>query len=185
MFLCMVHRKEKPQKADQMKAVARMVFRHGPDNVFRSPLGLDQTMIENFSAKAGIITAVFSDKNKAIDLCREIKEQGLGLSVVISALYKDVRDICQKLELKEHTYHVSLGVFGRTELLPESDVLTITTQCGHHMVSPNLIRHLVDKIRKGKITSQEAADLLTKPCICGIVNPNRVKGILEKMAAPA
>ncbi len=185
VFLCMVHCKQKPQKANEMKTVAQMVLRHGPDNIIGAPLGFDQATIESFAPQAGIITAVFSDKNKAVDLCREIKGQDMGLSVVISALYKDVRDICQQLKLKEHTYHVSLGIFGRTELLPEKEVLTVTTQCGHHMVSPNLVRRLVDKVRRGKIASQDAAELLTRPCVCGIVNPNRVKGILEKMASHA
>jgi len=183
VFLCMVHHREKPAKAGRMQEVARIVAKHKPDNIIGAVMGLDEQAIMVFSQKVGVVTAVFSRKEDALEMVREIKEKNLGLSVVISALFSDVHEICRSIAVNEHTYNVSLGVFGRTELLPDQDTLSITTQCGHHMVSPNLVKHLNAKIRRGKMTSHEAAELVVRPCACGVVNPKRVQETLEKMAA--
>ena len=100
--------------------------------------------------------------------------------MVLSGLFGDVREICKENDLKEHTFNISLGVFGKTEQLPDGKTLEITTQCGHGLISANFVKHVLKKIKKGKITSEEAAKLLIKPCLCGIGNPKRIANILEQ-----
>lgn len=182
VFLCMVHDKEKPTKADRLKEVTRIVAKYNPINIVGRPLGFDDQSIMELTKKVGIVTAVFTNKDDALEMVKEIKDKQLGLSVVISALFSDVHEICENLSIDEHTYHISLGVYGQTNLLPDMDILSITTQCGHHMVSPNLVKHVVTKIRKGKMAAQEAAELLVRPCACGLINHERVKKTLDKMA---
>ena len=130
-----------------------------------------------------IIHAVFKDREKLKACLKEIKENNLGLSVVVSGLYDETRTICTELDLKPHTVNQSLGIHGKTELLPEEGVLEIHTLCGHAMVSPNLIRHMVKKINEGKITCKDAAKKLSRMCDCGIFNPHRAEKLLSRMTA--
>jgi hypothetical protein len=181
VFLCMVYRKKKEQKVNDMRDMARTVLKYKPDNIIGAVLGLDEESIIQMAARTGVVTAVFCDKQRALKMIEEIKAQRLGISVVISALFKDVSEICKNVGLVEHTHNISLGVFGRTDKLPDEKTLEIATQCGHALVSPNLIHHVVKKIKKGKMTSAEAVVLLTKPCVCGVVNPDRTKRLLAEM----
>ena len=54
--------------------------------------------------------------------------------------------------------------------------------CGHGMVSVNLIKKAVEKVKNGKLTSEKAAENLFKPCMCGIFNPHRAAKLLERLA---
>jgi len=57
--------------------------------------------------------------------------------------------------------------------------------CGHAMVSPNLITHLLTEIDEGKIAYEEAAKELSRMCDCGIFNPYRAEKLLRKMTSEA
>ncbi len=59
----------------------------------------------------------------------------------------------------------------------------IATLCGHHMVSPAMIDHYVEKIKKGKISPEAAVKKLAGPCVCGIFNTDRTVEVLKRMAA--
>lgn len=182
IVLCMVHHKEKEQKQKAMEEAACTVLRHNPDNVIGLPMGMNEKDIPALSARTGIVTAVFNDPQDVLSLVKELKAKKLGISVVLSGLFGDVRKICAGSGLTEHTANISLGIFGRTERLPEEPILEITTQCGHALVSPHLVKHIVRQIRKGKMTPEEGARKLVKPCVCGIVNPQRTERILERLA---
>ena len=181
IILCMVRQAEKAQKMEEMKEIARAVLGHEPENVIGRPLGLDDETIEMMAPMTGIITAVFARTDDALKVVKAIKSRKPGISVVLSGLFSDVHDICDCAGLKEHTHHISLGIHGKTERLPDSKTMEITTQCGHSLIASNLVAALLKKIRKGKMTAEEAAMLLAKPCACGIVNTKRVKEILEGM----
>jgi hypothetical protein len=181
VIVCMVHRAEKAQKMEEMREIARTVLGHEPENVIGKPLGFGAEEIEMMAPMTGIITAVFTNKDDALKVVKEIKAQKPGISVVLSGLFSDIGDICECAGLKEHTHHISLGVYGKTERLPDGKMLEITTQCGHSLVSSHLIDAVLKKIRKAKMTTEEAAMVLAKPCACGIVNTKRVKAMLEGM----
>lgn len=128
-----------------------------------------------------IIHAVFKDKASLKAFLKEIKDEDYGISVSVSGLYDDVKETCSELGLSPHTVQYSFGISGKTDKLTAENVLEVSTMCGHAMVSPNLIAHLVDKIEKGKMTHREAAQELAAMCVCGLFNPYRAEGLLKRM----
>jgi hypothetical protein len=128
-----------------------------------------------------LVHAVFKDRDVLKRCLKEIKERDFGLSVVISGVYTDVEDLCGEIGLSPHTVEYSLGVHGNTDKLPHESVLEITTMCGHGMVSPTLVAHIIEKIRAQKLNYEDAAAQLAKGCSCGIFNPHRAKQALKKI----
>ena len=82
--------------------------------------------------------------------------------------------------LVEH--ECKLSIRAKPAKLPEDEILEITTMCGHGMVSQYLARQTLLDIKRGKRTSQEAAEFLATPCICGVFNPKRAQLLLEELA---
>ena len=128
------------------------------------------------------IHAVFADKNKAISALKEVVNADLGISVVVTGLFDVVHECCQAAGVGFHTIEHSMGIWGRTERLPSEPVLEIATMCGHGLVSVALIEKLVDDIKKGFTTSEEAGREMARQCLCGIFNPVRAKKVLDRLA---
>ena len=128
-----------------------------------------------------MIMAVFKDRTALSTCLNEIKERNFGISVLVSGLYSETGKTCAELGLTPHTVNLSLGVHGKTELLPEDNVLDIQTMCGHAMVSSNLIMHLIKEIEAGNTTCKAAAKELSRMCDCGIFNTYRTEIILNKI----
>jgi hypothetical protein len=183
IFLAMVHAKYKNEKAEEMKELASLIVKYNPSNFIGAPTGFTPEVLVKVAGRLSIITAVFHNMGTVKKLVQEIKAKKLGISIVLSGLFSDINHVCQKTGLREHTHNISLGIFGQTEALPENGVMDITTQCGHALISPHYVKHLFKKVGKGKMTSQEAAKLLVKPCVCGIGNKERIEKILDSMAA--
>jgi hypothetical protein len=127
--------------------------------------------------------AVFKDRETLTQFIKELKDAELGLSTVVSGLYDEVKGCCGRLGINLHTVEHSLGIHGNTQKLPPEPVLEIHTMCGHAMVSSNLIKAMVEEVKKGKKTAEAAADELARHCGCGIFNPYRAANLLRKMAA--
>lgn len=123
--------------------------------------------------------AVFDNIDNLRRAIDEIKNKDFGFSVVVSGLEDDIKDICDELGLKPHTYNHSLGIWGNNKLLPSPTVLAITTMCGHAMVSNDLVEKMVEKIKKGNISMEEASIELGKCCLCGIFNQKRAEKLLK------
>ncbi len=51
--------------------------------------------------------------------------------------------------------------------------------CGHGMVSPNLTRKMLEWVREGRRTKEQAAAYLGRFCSCGVCNPARAVRLLE------
>jgi hypothetical protein len=130
-----------------------------------------------------LMHAVFKDRERLKSCLKEIKERDFGLSVVLSGIYEEVEKICAEIGLKPHTIEYSLGIHGKTDKLPGEETLDITTMCGHAMVSPNLVLHMANEIKAGRINAKDAAKELSKGCACGIFNPYRAAKLLRKIAA--
>lgn len=128
------------------------------------------------------VQATFATEEDFFNIVKQLKEEDLGMSVVIQGLSDKVHECCQKAGLVPHTWNNSLGVWGNTSRLPSRQIMELTTMCGHGMVAVSLVQKLVDDIRNGSITAEEGARQLAKPCICGFVNPNRAKRLLERLA---
>jgi len=128
-----------------------------------------------------MLHVVFKDRETLKACLRDMKERDFGLSVVVSGLYEEVEKICSEVGLSPHTVEHSLGIHGKTGRLPDEKVLEVTTMCGHAMVSPNLVDHMVKKIEGGQMSYEEGAKELCKPCKCGIFNPYRAEKLLRIM----
>lgn len=181
VFLAMVHRKNKRDQYENMKQLVEIVLKYRPMNMLGMPTGATTDQIPRICAGSGIATAVFNNKDDVNRLVNEIKEKKFSISIVLSGLFSDIRKICNASDLNEHTHNISLGIFGKTELLPDEKVLEITTQCGHALISPHLVKYVIGQIKKGKMTPEEGAERLVKPCVCGIANPERTVRILTEM----
>lgn len=126
------------------------------------------------------VRCAFSSKEKMLEVLRRIKEEDLGLSVTVSGLIDEVLDMSNQLGIKPHSINYSLGVFGRTDLLPAEEILEFVTMCGHGMISQHLVVKLIEDVRRGKKTIKQAATLMAQPCVCGIFNTDRAEELLRK-----
>lgn len=139
-----------------------------------------QHMIDNVEDRA-VITATFNNEEDVINMLKDLKEEDLGMSIVLSGLVDRSAACAHKAGLEPHTVEHSLGRIGRTDLLPPNEILEIATMCGHSMVSVNFINEMIEKCRKGRCTPEQAAAELFKPCMCGIFNTDRAAMLIRTM----
>ncbi|MBR0442000.1 MAG: hypothetical protein IJK25_08710, partial [Firmicutes bacterium] len=78
-----------------------------------------------------------------------------------------------------HSADLAVGIFGATELLPEEETLCYTTMCGHAMLSAGLVRQIRKSVVEGRLTPEEGAKLLAKPCYCGVFNQTRAMELFK------
>ena len=112
----------------------------------------------------------------------ELKERDYGISIVVSGLIEKVFGICDEVGLQPHTIDLALGVWGNKKLLPKAELMNITTMCGHALVAPSLIDDLVSQVKTGRLTAEQAAIELAKPCVCGIFNQKRAADLITELA---
>ncbi len=175
--------------APKLREMMRILSRFGPVNMGSMEVGNLargvplKEVIKNVT-DAAIVQAVFDDKEAVIEALRALKEADLGISVVISGLTDEVKDIMRKAEVGEHphTSNLALGFMGRVERVAPDDVRLITTMCGHHMISRRIVEHLIGMVREGRITPMEAAIRMSRQCTCGAFNTIRAAQIIEELA---
>lgn len=125
-------------------------------------------------------SAVFTNFEDVKAVLKELKEADLGFSVVITGIFEKVHEACKEAGTGPHTVNMSAGTFGRVELLPDPKILEITTMCGHHMISPNLVKHLIEQVKKGSMSIEDAAVEMAKQCTCNLFNVDRAMRLIEK-----
>lgn len=167
----------------KLQEFLRIAMRHHPKNMGGITIGnMYSHKPEEVIANAhGIVHVVFDNPQAVTQVLRELKEADLGMSVVVSGIFDSVNECCQKAELKRHTVEFSLGIWGKTDKLPSNDILEVTTMCGHGMVSANLVKSMVEEIKAGVKTPEDAAKELAPHCCCGIFNPARAAKLLAVM----
>ena len=126
------------------------------------------------------VAAVFDNRAAAEDFVKAVKEADLGLSINISTSIGGAEQCCDEAHLCRHSVGYSLGFEGRTQHLPSEDVLKLSTMCGHGMVSASLAKKMIDWVKEGRRTPEQAASYLTRFCSCGVFNPSRGKRIMEE-----
>jgi len=168
----------------KLQEFLRIALRHDPKNIGSIAKGsmYNYKVEEVIAGSRGNAHAVFDNPQAVTQVLRELKEADLGLSVVVSGIFESVNECCQKAGLKRHTVEFSLGIWGKTEKLPSDAILEVTTMCGHGLVSTNLVNSVVDEIKAGAKTPEDAAKELTPHCACGIFNPVRAAKLLATMA---
>lgn len=123
--------------------------------------------------------AVFDDRDKAEQFVKRIKEENLGLSVNVSTSIAGAEDCCAYAGIPRHSVGYSLGFEGKTEKMPNAQVMMLSTMCGHGMISHSLAKKMIDFVKENRRTPEQCAATLTRFCSCGVFNPARAKRILE------
>jgi len=150
-------------------------------SVYRPGYNLKRLIKE--ATDTSIFHGVYTSIETVKKVLKALKEADLGMSVVVSGLFEEVKNACLEIGLSPHTVLFSLGVWGRTDLLPkEPEVTNIATMCGHAMVSNTLIRKLAKDVKRRKLSPEQAAATLAKGCTCGIFNTERAAKIIEAFA---
>ena len=129
--------------------------------------------------------AAFVEKDDLVSVLKELKAADTGMSVVVSAPFAQVFDAALSAGLKAHTVHLSLGLFGKKDLLAPEKVLEVVTMCGHGMVCPKMVQKMAGRVADGTVSAEEAGKRLASTCTCGIFNPARASEILTEMATEA
>ena len=125
--------------------------------------------------------AVFTDLDMLKKVIAELIEADLGISINVSGLLDGVQECCRTGGTERHSVEQSLGFWGANDRLPERDILTMNTLCGHGLVSFNLIHKMIDYVKMRRLTPAEAAKIMGKCCECGVFNTVRAEQLLEKM----
>ena len=124
--------------------------------------------------------AVFDNRVAAEDFVKRLKEEDLGLSINISTSIDGAEQCCHHACIPRHSVGYSLGFEGKTEQLPSSQVMMLSTMCGHGMVSHSLAKKMIDWVKEGRRTPEQAVTYMTRFCSCGVFNPSRAKRLLQE-----
>ena len=125
------------------------------------------------------VAAVFDDRVHAEDFVKAVKAADLGLCINISTSIDGAEQCCHAANQPRHSVGYSLGFEGKTEKLPATQVLALSTMCGHGMISSNLAKKMIDWVKEGRRTPEEAVTYMARFCSCGVYNPARAKRIIE------
>lgn len=138
-----------------------------------------RAVIDGIDEPASVV-AVFDNLAAAEAFLKVAAEANLGLSVNISASIEGAERCCRFAGVTRHSVGYSLGFEGATEKLPNTQLLKLTTMCGHGMISSSLAKKMVDWVKEGRRTPQEAVTYMTRFCSCGVFNPSRAQRIFEE-----
>lgn len=139
-------------------------------------------LFENMPSDCICGQATFDNEEDVARTLKILKEEELGISIVISGLIDEVDHMCRSVGTPHHTVSGSLGIWGNVDKLPPKQILAVTTMCGHGLVAASLAEDMVQKIRKGKISAEDAAWEMARDCVCGSFNPHRAARLLQAMA---
>jgi hypothetical protein len=166
--------------APKVRRIVDIEFDEGPINAGDSPHHasmaagtLDREKALEYQEDTRGFICCFDDREKVKRVLERLKEEELGISIVVSGLIDEVKALARETGLKPHTINLSLGVWGNQELLPGPEVLEFSTMCGHGLVPTMLVQKALAEIASGRCTPEDAARMVGKPCICGIVNLTR------------
>jgi hypothetical protein len=126
------------------------------------------------------VAAVFDDRVKAEDFLKAVREKDFGLSINISTSVDGADQCCHAAGIPRHSVGYSLGFEGKTEHLPNTQVMMLSTMCGHGMIAHSMAKKMIDWVKEGRRTPEEAVTYLARFCSCGVFNPSRAKRILEE-----
>lgn len=172
----------------KVKRLMEFVYQMGPSNIISSALrknlysGVSPDEIMGRIKDGDRVFCVFNSIEKIKKTLIGIKEADEGISIVVTGLIDRVREIVREIGINPHTINLSLGVHGETDRLPPPDIRQITTMCGHGMVSPNLVRDVIRKVKTNKIQAWNGSLVMAAPCTCGIYNPHRSEELINEMA---
>ncbi len=151
-----------------------------PTNHWKRDYTQDYEAVISAVNKVGTVAAVFDSKEKAEAALREVIRADLGLSINMSTSVDGAQECCHSTGIHRHSVEYSLGFFDPHDHLPNSQVLELSTMCGHGMVSFNMAKKMLDMVREGRRTPDQAVLTLARFCPCGVYNPARARRLLEE-----
>lgn len=169
--------------APKLVKMLELVLKYQPANI---------NFYENYQEKPDIeaikkmftdtsrIRCCFSSYEKIKKLLAEIREMQFGLSVCVSGPLNRLECLSKELGLPIHSINLSCGFLGNKDLLPDNDVLEVTSMCGHGLIASALVERMFFLLTHGQNTPAEALDLINRQCICGLVNKEKLKKICER-----
>ncbi|MBI4903187.1 MAG: hypothetical protein HY820_06095 [Acidobacteria bacterium] len=125
------------------------------------------------------VAAVFDNRVNAEEFLTAVRKADLGLCINISTSIDGAEQCCHAAGIPRHSVGYSLGFEGNTDKLPNTQVLSLSTMCGHGMISHSLAKKMIDWVKEGRRTPEEAVTYMARFCSCGVYNPSRAKRILE------
>ncbi|MFN7935231.1 MAG: hypothetical protein U0R19_18015 [Bryobacteraceae bacterium] len=125
------------------------------------------------------VAAVFDSRVNAEEFVKAVRKADLGLCINISTSIDGAEQCCFAAGIPRHSVGYSLGFEGKTEKLPNTQVLMLSTMCGHGMISHSMAKKMIDWVKEGRRTPEEAVTYMARFCSCGVYNPSRAKRILE------
>jgi hypothetical protein len=138
-----------------------------------------RAVIDGINEPASVV-AIFNNREAAAQFLKMVVQADLGLSVNISASVEGAEQCCQAAGISRHSVGYSLGFEGAIEKLPNTQLLMLTTMCGHGMISASLAKKMIDWVKEGRRTPEQAVTYMARFCSCGVFNPLRAKRILEE-----
>lgn len=139
----------------------------------------DYERVINAIDKVTTASAVFDSREHAEACLAEVKQADLGLSINMSTSVQGAKQAAEHCGIHRHSVEYSLGFRDVHDHLPNSQVLELATMCGHGMVSFNFARKMLDMVREGRRTPEQAVTTLARFCPCGVYNPARARRLLE------
>ena len=152
----------------------------GSPTVGKKDLTPDYEKVIASVSKPNSVVAEFDSKEKLLAALREVIKADLGISINLSNSVEGAHQCCRETGIKRHSVEYSLGFMDRHNHLPNSQVLELSTMCGHGMVSHNLVEQMIAYVKENERTPEEAAAYLACFCPCGAYNPARAKRLLEE-----
>lgn len=183
VLFCIPTRSITPELPAKLRRFTRIALQHEPVSANRlegrSVTAIDITRIEEELEEGFCLHAVFDKVEAVAGAVRDLVEADLGLPINISGPLAEVQRCCRNAGITRHSVEQSLGVRGRLEKLPRPEVLELNSLCGHGLVGFNLIESVISQVRTARMSLEEAALLLARPCQCGCFNPTRARQVLE------
>lgn len=142
--------------------------------------GLDDARYKEILLISSGIIVTYRSIDAVKKVLVKLKEEDLGISIVVSGLIDDVVKTALECSLRPHTAVLSLGIYGNTQRLPNYEILKITTMCGHSLISANIAQKIKHEVESRQMDAQEGARLIERPCTCGIFNTDKCAKLLKK-----
>jgi hypothetical protein len=138
-----------------------------------------ETVVNGVSSPT-TVAAVFDNADAVVAFVKELKAEDIGLSINISGGLDKVRECARRAGLERHSVEYSLGFFGQTDRMADRETLELSTMCGHGMVSFGLARKLIEWVKQGRRSPEQAAATMARFCSCGVFNPARACRLLRE-----
>jgi hypothetical protein len=129
--------------------------------------------------KPTTFSVVFDNRPAAEAFIQRLKDEDLGLSINISSSLENAQACCKAAGLTRHSVGYSLGFEGIPDTIPNRHVMTLSTMCGHGMISQAFAKKMIDWVKEDRATPDQAVAAMSRFCSCGIFNPSRAKRIIE------